>query len=221
MAQIIVEGSIGVGKSMFLTEAENFFDNSFQTLHIAKEPINRWTSYDGINLLGGFNESPMEFCFKFELLVMLTMSEIHDLSGPGNNNPVILERSLFSAFEVFVESQQSLGYLDDTEYNLLRDYYLTLKRALCRKRPDLVIYLMASPGTLMKRVQLRGRKEENSIITLEYLQELNKKYEVFIKNWEEKGVPVIRINTDADNEVVVEEIKTSLKKIEEILAHRN
>jgi len=150
------------------------------------------------------------------LYAMLTMAECHDKTGPGNL-PTIMERSLFSAYEVFVETQKKVEYLTEVEHGLLGDYYQRLKRALPKKRPELVIYLQASPPILKERTLQRGRKEERLLVNLEYLQELENSYEQYIANWERKGVPTVRICTEAEESKVLDEYSKCFRQIRGIL----
>lgn len=48
--------------------------------------------------------------------------------------------------------------------------------------PDLLIYLRASISTLVNQIQKRGREYENSI-RLDYLRQLNDRYESWIKGY--------------------------------------
>ena len=63
------------------------------------------------------------------------------------------------------------------------------------KAPDLLIYLRASTSTLVQNIQKRGRKYENTI-RLDYLQNLNERYEQWISNYD-KGKLMI-IDTDVN-----------------------
>ena len=58
--------------------------------------------------------------------------------------------------------------------------------------PDLLIYLRADVPTLIRHIQARGREYENSI-RLDYLTNLNDRYENWAENYEGK---MIVVNTD-------------------------
>jgi len=59
--------------------------------------------------------------------------------------------------------------------------------------PDLVIYLQASPDTLMERVQRRGTEYENSL-RLDYLRRLADAYSRFFHHYD--AAPVLIVNSD-------------------------
>ena len=62
------------------------------------------------------------------------------------------------------------------------------------KQPDLLVYLRASVSHLVGNIQKRGRDYEQSI-QIEYLKELNERYEDFVMN-KYKGPKII---VDKDN----------------------
>src|SRR5690606_35248137 len=77
--------------------------------------------------------------------------------------------------------------------------YEAIYRILTRDMPvpNVIIYLHASLGTLMKRIELRGRDFEKNIDPA-YLQQLSDDYEVFVSNFEETHpeIPVLHVNGD-------------------------
>jgi deoxyadenosine/deoxycytidine kinase len=64
--------------------------------------------------------------------------------------------------------------------------------------PDLVIYLQASPDTLVDRVQARGLQME-STISEEYLRALSESYSRFFYHFD--AAPVLIVNTEHLNPV--------------------
>ena len=59
--------------------------------------------------------------------------------------------------------------------------------------PDLLIYLRASVPTLVEQIQKRGREYENSI-RLDYLTQLNKRYEEWIENYDKGNLLIIDVD---------------------------
>ena len=60
--------------------------------------------------------------------------------------------------------------------------------------PDLLIYLRADTSTLVSQIQKRGREYENSI-RIDYLQNLNERYEEWISNYKAGKLLIIDVNT--------------------------
>ena len=62
------------------------------------------------------------------------------------------------------------------------------------RRPDLIIYLKASPESLMARIARRGRPSEQGI-TLDYITRLNHAYDDWMRRARQDG-EVLEIDTD-------------------------
>ena len=61
------------------------------------------------------------------------------------------------------------------------------------KAPDLLIYLRASVPTLVNQIQKRGREYENSI-RLDYLKQLNERYEAWIQRYNAGKLLIIDVD---------------------------
>jgi len=100
--------------------------------------------------------------------------------------------------------------LADDEFRLYRQLYDGLKPPATS--PDLVIYLQASPTTLMERVKKRGRAYERQLVE-GYLGELVKAYSEFFYHYD--SAPLLTVNSehlnfadrDADFQLLVERIQ--------------
>src|ERR1044072_9054814 len=60
--------------------------------------------------------------------------------------------------------------------------------------PDLIVYLKATPETLMSRIAKRGRKTEKTI-GIDYIQRLNAAYDDWMRRAAQEG-EVLEIDTD-------------------------
>jgi deoxyadenosine/deoxycytidine kinase len=81
--------------------------------------------------------------------------------------------------------------LTDEELALYRGLYQQVKPRA--PAPDLVIYLQASPDTLMERVKRRGIAYENEL-TFDYLRRLADAYSGFFHHY--AAAPVLIVNSD-------------------------
>lgn len=70
--------------------------------------------------------------------------------------------------------------------------YVYLTMCTCRKKPNLIVHLDVSPEESKRRIDMRQRDCE-STISIEYLENLHKAYEEFIKDIS-RIIPVIRVN---------------------------
>lgn len=106
-------------------------------------------------------------------------------------NSVIQDRSLYEDAEIFARNLYQQGNISERDYQTYRDLYETAAQFL--PPPDLVIYLRASVGTLLRRISQRGRDYERKI-TPDYLQNLNDLYEEWIENF--TLCPVLAVPAD-------------------------
>ena len=74
--------------------------------------------------------------------------------------------------------------------------YVSLFRVLMGylRKPDLVLYLRASPAELMKRIAKRGRPSEQTI-TIDYIARLNRAYDDWMRHARAE-FEVLEIDTD-------------------------
>jgi deoxyadenosine/deoxycytidine kinase len=206
--RIHMEGTIGAGKSTFLSQ---FHHNPHVTF--IQEDLERWQLVPGVsagqaNLLEKFYVDPPRWGHAFEAYVLMTKAEGHQLVVP---TPIkIMERSVHSAAHVFSKLLFGQGMLTELEHGLLLDHY---RHHIVDGRcdVDLWVYLRTPAEIAFGRVQKRGRAEEIGVLSLDYLESLEKQYDDFMANVSE---PVIVI----DGSGTVDEVFAQTKeKIEAIL----
>ena len=82
------------------------------------------------------------------------------------------------SFPMEVENNYAMGNLDDRDYETYMELFEDMTDAV--QFPDLMIYLRASVSHLVSNIEKRGREYEQKM-PLDYLENLNKRYEEFIK----------------------------------------
>lgn len=92
------------------------------------------------------------------------------------------------------------------------DIYYGVHEALAEKvvTPDLIIYLKADTSTLMQRIALRDRAYERNM-DINYIDDLNRAYDHFFSDKNNRRSPVLPIDTNDLNFVAEEE---DLAKVE-------
>jgi hypothetical protein len=99
---ILYEGNIACGKSTMMQRYANQ-----PNVELMCEPLELWENFHGINLLELRYKSRERHEFVFQVLAYISrfeqMNEIYE-----NNSVRMLERSLYSSFEVFVELKKKL-----------------------------------------------------------------------------------------------------------------
>jgi deoxyadenosine/deoxycytidine kinase len=119
---IYLEGNIACGKSTIMQQYAKYVN-----VDIFCEPIELWENFHGSNLLELRYINRKQFDFLFQTMVCFSrleqMNEFHQ-----NNSVKIMERSLYSSFEVFVEHSKTVMDMDDLEYKMLKYMFEVSKK---------------------------------------------------------------------------------------------
>ena len=109
-----------------------------------------------------------------------------------SQHTIVQDRSIFEGVYVFVANNYARGDLSERDYETYMELFGHMKRLM--RLPDLMIYLRKSVPTLIAQIQKRGREYEQTM-QIDYLKDLNERYEDFIFHKYEGRVLVI----DSDN----------------------
>jgi deoxyadenosine/deoxycytidine kinase len=176
-----IEGNIGSGKSTFLKNLEKY--NLLTNVQFIQEPVNEWKETkdkDGINILEHFYSDMNRHCYTFQSFAFI--SRINQLDQIDDTKSyVFIERSVFCDKNVFARSCYETKIMSDIEwkiYNKWFDWMVQKYKEIFDR--SYIIYLSTSPETAIKRINKRGREEETTI-TLEYIDMLNKKHEEWLE----------------------------------------
>lgn len=90
---------------------------------------------------------------------------------------IIQDRSIYEGVYVFTANNKEMGNLSDRDFETYMELFELMTQVV--KYPDLMIYLKASIPHLVENIQKRGRDYEQTM-PLEYLNNLNRRYEQFI-----------------------------------------
>jgi deoxyadenosine/deoxycytidine kinase len=197
---ITIEGNIGVGKSTFVDIIKSHILNS----EIVYEPVEIWKKLqdtDGSNILQKFYQDIPRWAYSFQNLACITrMTKIEDTIKNSTAKYIFLDRSLGTDKNVFEKMLYDSGKISEIEhqmYNLWCDFYYKYVRS---ELENIIIYLKCNPETALKRIQKRGRIEENNI-SIEYLNSLHKYHESWLTN-PNLNVIVIDCDKDFENDLV-------------------
>lgn len=107
--------------------------------------------------------------------------------------PFIQDRTIYEDAEIFARTLHQQGSMTEVDYR----NYVALFECMVSflRKPDLILYLKASPEALMERIARRGRESERSI-GIDYIARLNHAYE----GWMERArheMEVLEIDTES------------------------
>ena len=118
--------------------------------------------------------------WSFNLEVYFLKERFRDLIAISKaDHTIIQDRTIFEGVHVFMANNHDMGNLSDRDYETYMELFEQMMHLV--QIPDLMIYLRASVPHLVGNIQKRGRSYEQTI-QLEYLQNLNRRYDDFIFN---------------------------------------
>ena len=126
---------------------------------------------------------------------------------------IVQDRSIFEGVYVFVRNNYERGDLSQRDYETFMELFDLMKSQM--KMPDMMIYLRKSVPALIAQIQKRGRDYEQTM-QIDYLKDLNDKYEDFIFHKYEGRVLVIDSdgmdfeNNAADFRKVIDKVDAEL-----------
>ena len=130
-----------------------------------------------------------------------------------STDTLIQDRTIYEGVYVFMENNKAMGNLSERDYETYMELFEQMMSVV--KFPDLMIYLHASVPHLVSNIQKRGRDYEQSI-QLEYLQNLNRRYDEFIFHKYQGRVITIEkdeldfLNTPRDLAGIIDKIDATL-----------
>lgn len=131
--------------------------------------------------------------WSFNLEVFFLKERFRDLLAINQSEETIIQdRSIFEGVYVFMANNKAMGNLSDRDYNTYMELFEQMLSVV--KMPDLMIYLRASVAHLVGNIQKRGRDYEQTM-QLEYLENLNRRYEDFITHQYHGRVMIVEKDT--------------------------
>jgi deoxyadenosine/deoxycytidine kinase len=173
---IVIEGPIGAGK----TSLARLLSRHTGGEALLEDP-------DANPFLPGFYQDRARYALPTQLYFLFQRAtQLRALSQPD-----LFSGNTIADFMIEKDSLFARLTLSDDEYALYRQVYAQLKPQA--PTPDLVVYLQASPETLIERVQRRGVAYERAIPD-EYLVRLAEIYARFFYQYD--AAPVLTVNSD-------------------------
>ena len=122
--------------------------------------------------------------WSYNLETYFLAQRFQDLLAIAKSDDVIIQdRTIMEGVHIFVANNKAMGNLSDRDFDTYMQLF-NLMMSMVRE-PDLLIYLKSSVPTLVSQIQKRGRDYEKSI-SIEYLSNLNERYDEWIGNYKGK-----------------------------------
>ena len=118
--------------------------------------------------------------WSFNLEVFFLKERFRDLLAIEQaKKTIIQDRTIYEGVYVFMQNNKEMGNLSDRDYETYMELFEQMMSVV--RPPDLLIYLKASVPHLVGNIQLSGREYEQTM-QLDYLENLNRRYDDFIYN---------------------------------------
>lgn len=199
--QIVIDGTVGVGKSTLMTILQN------QGFEPFPEPV-----FDN-PLLEKFYEDKKRY--SFPLQVFFLNKRFEHIKKMIQINKAVGDRSIYGD-QIFAQMLRDSGDMTQDEYNIYKELLDNMLQHC--QHPTLMIYLEISVDEAVRRIQKRGRDFEQGV-ELNYWEDLNARYRKFFSEFNYS--PVLKINVselDFENnpehrQFVIDQINSKLKEI--------
>jgi deoxyadenosine/deoxycytidine kinase len=176
---IVIAGNIGVGKTT-LTD--------LLSKRLSWEPM--FEAFKENPFLADFYDDMPRWAFHSQVFFLSQRLKQHHFLLRRNGS-IVQDRCIYEDAEVFARNLHLQGSLSEKEWEAYEDLYRAIVRVLAP--PNLLVYLQASPPTLLARIAQRGREYERTI-SESYIAQLNGCYEDWIDHF--KLCPTLTIQTD-------------------------
>jgi deoxyadenosine/deoxycytidine kinase len=178
---IVIEGPIGVGKSSLARRLAE---------HLGAEML--LEKADDNPFLERFYDDRFGYAFQTQLFFLFQrVKQMQTLSQQGMFSRGVVSDFLFAKDALFARLN-----LSDEEYRLYAQMYAQVAPSV--PEPDLIVWLQATPATLLQRIQQRGIAMEQGIGE-EYLQRL---CDAYVEHFHSHaGAPVFGVVTERFNPV--------------------
>ena len=152
--------------------------------------------------------------WSFNLEVYFLKERFRDLIDISQSDKTIIQdRTIYEGVYVFMQNNRAMGNLTERDFETYMELFEQMMSVV--RQPDLIIYLKASVPHLVGNIQKRGRNYEQSI-QLEYLENLNRRYDDFIYNKYNGRVMIIQkddldfLNNSKDLANIIDRIDATL-----------
>lgn len=193
---IAVDANIGAGKTNACHAIGSAATTSGWPAKVLEEPTHHPKFmhflehyYDdlktGNNTGGGFEMQMFMLCQRYE------QHRLAVEQAWGDQGIVVVQDRPIYGDTVFATTAMEQGFMTKEEYELYVDVFRNMSRDVMP--PDIFVYLKVSPEECHRRMTERSRTQEAGV-PLDYLQHLDKNYNILVKEMRRRGVKVLVVD---------------------------
>ncbi len=176
---IAIAGNIGAGKTTLTT---------LLSQHLKMDP--HYESVDENPYLEDFYHDMERW--SFHLQVYFLNSRFRQiLEIKKEQKDIVQDRTIYEDRFIFAANLHAMGLMSERDFDNYASLFDLME--LIVTPPDLLIYLKASIPTLVRNIHSRGREYEKSI-NIDYLSNLNKRYDDWIAGYDKGKLLVIEVD---------------------------
>ena len=195
---IAVAGNIGAGKTTL---------SELLAKHYKWIP--HYEDVDENPYLNDFYNDMQRWSFNLQIYFLNSrFKQIMDIRKSGKT--IIQDRTIYEDAEIFAPNLHSMGLMSTRDFNNYKTLFDLMVSVI--QPPNLLIYLRASVPTLVNQIQKRGREYESSI-RIDYLKQLNDRYDKWINNYNLGKLLIINVD-DIDFTTRAEDLSLIIDKID-------
>ncbi len=194
---IAIAGNIGSGKTTLAGLLAKHFG---------------WTPHfeevDNNPYLGSFYEDMQRWSFNIQIFFLNSrFRQVLDIRKSGKD--IIQDRTIYEDAMIFAPNLHTMGLMETRDFENYKSLFELMASLIAP--PDLLIYIRSCVSTLFKHIAIRNRNYEQSI-RLDYLTNLNERYNQWINNYKEGKLLIIdgdktEFNNPEDLSKVIESIE--------------
>jgi len=195
---VAISGNIGSGKTTLTTKLAKHYKWNPHFEDVENNPY-----------LNDFYKEMQRWSFNLQVYFLNSrFRQIIDIKKL--NKKFIQDRTIYEDAYIFAPNLHAMGLMSTRDFDNYKELFSLMDSLV--EGPDLLIYLRASVPTLVEQIQKRGREYENSI-RLDYLTQLNKRYEEWIENYDKGNLLIIDVDdlNFSDNE---EDLGSIIEKVD-------
>jgi len=195
---VAISGNIGSGKTTLTTKLAKHYKWDPHFEDVENNPY-----------LNDFYKEMQRWSFNLQVYFLNSrFRQIIDIKKL--NKKFIQDRTIYEDAYIFAPNLHAMGLMSTRDFDNYKELFSLMDSLV--EGPDLLIYLRASVPTLVEQIQKRGREYENSI-RLDYLTQLNKRYEEWIENYDKGNLLIIDVD-DLNFSENTEDLGSIIEKID-------